>query len=328
MNTDPHDLPDWRLLDAWLAGSATPAEKAEVEAWMRQDSRNAVFVRELEAAIRQPAPATDLDRAWKATMEKAKAREGERVMVLKRVRPARFAPALAAGIVMVAALGVLLTRSPRTIEVATAAGQQVTRALEDGSRVTLNANSRLRYPRHFGNDRQVELEGEGFFEVTHDAARPFHVRAGSGIVTDLGTRFVVRAYRDMAGLRVGVSEGSVSLRHEQARDSVILTEGMVGRLDGSGVAVVDRATDLRVLYAWTNGSLIFSATPLPEVAAELARRFAVVVRVDDSLSARRLTGAFQRETLEQILGAMDVSLGIRHDRAGDTVRLRPAGAPR
>ena len=95
MNTDPRDLPDWRLLDAWLAGSATPAERAEVEAWMRHNARNAVFVRELEAAIRQPVPATDLDRAWKATMEKARAREAERVIVLKRVRPAWFAPALA-----------------------------------------------------------------------------------------------------------------------------------------------------------------------------------------------------------------------------------------
>jgi transmembrane sensor len=320
MSENPRDLSDWRLLDAWLAGSATPAERAAIESWMAVDPRNAEFVRGLEAAIRQPAVAVDVDRAWEATRR--------RMVPPRHSAILRFAPAIAAGIVIVAALGVWASRVPRTIDVATGAGEQRTLVLDDGSRITLNASSRLRHPGHFGTVRQVELIGEALFEVRHDEARPFEVHSRGAVVTDLGTRFVVRAYPDLADVRVGVSEGSVSLRHERARDSVVLQAGMAGRLDSTGVASIDRGGDGRAIAAWTDGSMVFSAAPLKEVAGDLERRFGVVIRVDDSLAARRLTATFRRETLDQVLGALDVSLGLRHDRLGDTIRIRPPASPR
>ena len=81
----------------------------------------------------------------------------------------------------------------------------------------LNAESRLRYPADFGaTARDVELVGEGYFEVVHDSTRPFRVHAGGSVTEDLGTHFVVRAYPELRHVDVAVTEGLVSLHREGA----------------------------------------------------------------------------------------------------------------
>ena len=327
----PRDLPDWRLLDAWLAGTASPAERAVVEQWMAEDARNAEFARSLQSAFRVTESAgTDVDRGWEATRRLMAHSRPAVVEIRSRRSFMRFAPAIAATIVVAVGLGVFAARNraPRMIEFVTAAGQRETRVLEDGTSITLNARSRLRYPSRFAGTRDVELDGEALFVVAHDAARPFRVLSQGGVATDLGTRFVVRGYDDLDRLEVGVTEGRVSLRRESGIDSVLLDAGMVGRLDRSGIVAVDRVRDLRALTAWTEGHLTFSATPLKEVAGEIGRRFGVVVRIDESLASRRLSASFQDETLDQVLGAIDVSLGLSHARQGDTVRVMPRAVAR
>lgn len=316
-SSDRPDMPDWRLLDAWLAGSATPAERAEVERWMAVDPRNASMMQSLKAGLSDDVPRPDVDRAWAATRERMHEGAASRRSSLRwRV---------AAAIVAVVGLGALALRasSARMVEIVTTAGAREGHVLPDGSRVTLNAASRLRYsPRRFNGARDVQLEGEALFEVAHDTARPFRVLSRGGVATDLGTRFVVRGYPELDHLVVGVTEGRVSLRHENGADSVVLDPGMVGRLPASGAPSVDTAGNADRLTAWTTGALSFTAAPIGEVAAELSRHYGISVRVDSALASRRLTASFQQESADQVLGVIAVGLGIRYERQGDTVVLR------
>jgi transmembrane sensor len=206
-------------------------------------------------------------------------------------------------------------------------GERTTATLADGSRVILNAGSTLRYSADIERgSRDVYLDGEGYFEVTHDAGRPFRVHARHGVAHDLGTRFSVRAYPELARVEVVVAEGRVSLRRDQpaASDSVILAPGQLGRLDQSGPPSVV-SVDTAAFIGWTGGSLVLEGLTLDEVLPQLQRRFDVEIRITDrALASRRVFARFRDESLTQVLDALSLALGARYERSGRVVTLHSA----
>ena len=222
--------------------------------------------------------------------------------------------------------GVVAGDGPMEV-VATARGQRATLRLADGTRVTLAAASTLRYPDEFaGRAREVHLEGEAHFDVAHDDDAPFVVRAGGAVAEDLGTAFVVRAYPGDSSVRVVVTSGKVALRAASAapRQARVLEPGDLGRQGASGAATVERV-DTAAYVAWMRGGLVFDATPLPEVLAQIERWYDVELQLADTvLRARRFTGAFaEGATLGSILETMSPPLDVRYERRGRLVVLFP-----
>lgn len=221
---------------------------------------------------------------------------------------------------------------PVARDYATARGQLMKVRLPDGTRVTLGAASRLHYAEGGGIDtREVRLEGEAVFDVAHDARHPFVVRAGGAVARDIGTTFAVRAYPGDSAASVVVAAGRVSLsaagagagegEGEGSRRARVLGAGELGRVARGGVPVVRQVNAARYL-AWTEGRLEFDEAPLRDVAAQLARWYDVdIVLADSALGDRRFTGAFQGETVEQVLEALAPPLHARFERRGRTVVL-------
>src|SRR4029078_6001494 len=115
---------------------------------------------------------------------------------------------------------------------ATANGQRDSVRLDDGTRVVLAPESRLTVAMGYGDKvREVELTGEAYFDVHHDAARPFVVHAGGADIRDLGTTFTVRSTADQ-GVRVAVTSGSVSFAASKAAPNaaIVLQPGDAGTL--------------------------------------------------------------------------------------------------
>jgi transmembrane sensor len=219
--------------------------------------------------------------------------------------------------------------SPEAVvsEIVAAPAQQTRATLSDGTRIVLNAGSRLRYPATFGaSARDVELEGEGYFEVVHDSAQPFRVHARGSVTEDLGTRFVVRAYPELRHVEVAVAEGRVALHHDgDARASSTLMAGQRGRVEPDGsVSVVDDA-DVERWLEWTRGGLVLDGITLGEAATEIGRRFAVRIDVADSaLAVKRVSARFRDEPLPRVLDGVSAALGMRWTRDGDRVRFEEA----
>jgi transmembrane sensor len=223
-------------------------------------------------------------------------------------------------------------RTPRVAEVARVAqtvrgGRQELR-LADGTRVVLGPASTLRYPAEFGTGpRDVELTGEGYFEVVHDAAHPFRVRAGHAAAEDIGTAFSVRAYPEDSAVRVVVAEGSVALGAAAAgaAPAVPLTPGQLGSLArGSAVPTV-RRVNVAAYLGWMEGRLAFDETPLAEVVAQLGRWYDAPFRIaDPALASRTLTASFTSEPLADVLAALAPVLDVRFDRVADTIVVRAA----
>ena len=209
------------------------------------------------------------------------------------------------------------------VERVAANGQRTVVALDDGSRVTLNGGSRLRYTVGARNrDRDVYLEGEGFFDVRHDASRAFNVHAGRAVIRDIGTQFNVRAYAGAPAVEVVVTEGIVMLASESSSGPGLqLGRGEGGKLDTNGVAAKMSSVSMGRSIGWTLGEIVFENTPLSDAALELERRYGVRVDVDSSLAKRPVAAHFHGESIDQILDAISVALDARYQRNGSTYTI-------
>jgi ferric-dicitrate binding protein FerR (iron transport regulator) len=333
---------DRELLDRYLSGDVSPEEGARVEAWLAEDPERWAQFATLRDQIAQAALS-------ESAVEEAKAEvwarlEGE-VGRVKEVGPGararrsrgpawkfalstgrpwltsgQLAAALIVAVIGGSALGVLLLRSRPSAPAqamriaATPPGQRAIFRLPDGTQVVLGVASALRYPAAFRNgSREISLKGEAYFEVVHDPRRPFVVRAADLVAQDLGTEFTVRAYPEDAGARVVVREGRVAIRAAARATGAperVVAPGQLGRLGGGGEPIVEPA-DTAAYFAWTEGRLVFTNTPLREAVRQIERWRDVEIHLSSSdIGERRFTTSFGDESTPAILEVIGTGLGL------------------
>ncbi|HEX2780288.1 MAG TPA: FecR domain-containing protein [Gemmatimonadaceae bacterium] len=343
-NFDPTAEPfDWDAVARYLAGESNPDEARAVRLWLDARPERAELVGALGRSFDRLAAGDSSDIDVERALASVHARMNEPALAVERGGAPRFAPRMrpatplwrrpaswlaAAAAVAIVAVGVARTRSgaadstpaPAAAAYTTATGARDSLRLPDGTRVVLGPASRLTVAAGYGTTRrEVALVGEGYFDVVHDAAHPFVVRAGAAAIEDIGTAFTVRA--DSAStVRVAVTTGRVRLsRAEGGESGVILEAGEVATLDTASRVVREATTADREL-AWTRGRLVFRDAPLSQVAADLRRWYGLELRIaDPALLGRHLTATFEKETPEQVLDVVGGALGVRLVRQGDVV---------
>ena len=210
--------------------------------------------------------------------------------------------------------------------IATDYGEVRSVVLDDGSRVTLNANSRLQIPRlHLGtSSRDVFLQGEAEFAIVHTASHnPFKVHTADDVdVIVLGTEFTVNTRRN--NTRVVLNRGKVQVRYpapDQIKtlmmkpgDWVTLTPNEQPK---RGRQPVDQATGA----GWKNYQYTFRNTPLPEIAALISDNFGLTVQFDDALTKRNVTGTFHAQSADELLQALVELFEFNMIRQGNTIKL-------
>lgn len=199
----------------------------------------------------------------------------------------------------------------------TAAGEQREVTLTDGSRVFLAGDSAVRI--EFSDAfRDVQLlRGEAYFEVTHNADRPFRVTLGDSRVRVLGTGFEVHRERD--GLTVAVRHGKVALQAKlDARGEQTLTAGDRAQLAaGAGEAQIDRVP-VASIAAWRDGMLAFRNQPLGALVDELSQYRAAPIRLgDERLAQKPISGNVRLARPDDFLAALPVLLDVRVQRKAD-----------
>ena len=343
--TTPHMThpQDWHLIDRYLAGEASADEIAAVEARRLQDPAWAQTIELLRTEFPPRQTAThDADLAWARFRTRVDTTRASSPRITTPATPAtpwlRIAATIVITVGSLATWRLVSARRNATAGIApnaatafandirTPNGTRQTITLGDGSQVTLNAGSRLRWTDPGTGPRDVYLDGEAYFSVTHDAARPFRVHARGALAHDLGTRFTVRAYPESPHVEVVVTEGSVSLRHDQpaGSDSAVLSVGQLGRIGISGPPTAESNVALERWTGWTGGSLILDGLTLADAIPQLERWYDVEIAVSDSiLATRRISSRFHGETLPQVLDALTLALGARWQQSGRAVTLLP-----
>ncbi len=193
--------------------------------------------------------------------------------------------------------------------------------LEDGSSVWLNADSRLRFPSAFGGEqRRVYLEGEAYFEVEPDSARPFIVETAGQTVTVTGTAFNIYAYPGEAGTYTTLLSGGVELNYGDR--SVTLRPGQQARLTNEGMSIVEVKTD--DVTMWKDGIFLFSDTTLENVFVRLARWYDIDFVFDDPAAAHEvLMGNLPvYDEIDPLLNIIEMMGKVAVDREGRIVHIK------
>ncbi|MDZ7694013.1 MAG: FecR domain-containing protein [Balneolaceae bacterium] len=206
-------------------------------------------------------------------------------------------------------------------EITTERGQRTTVRLSDGTRIHLNAESKLVVPQDYmQNDRIVRLHGEAFFEVTSNKDKPFVVQTDRSITRVLGTKFNVTAYPDQKEVQVVVDEGRVVLGSEKdvQAPEVQLTRSQRGTINGNGEIIASHVSDVGRYLDWSRGKLTFQDAPLEDVEKRLERWYDIEVIFDKGISTenRRLTGSFKDISMTNVLNSIALSLELNYKEEG------------
>ena len=196
------------------------------------------------------------------------------------------------------------------IEVVVPLGSQAQMRLPDGTLVTLNAGSRMTYAQDFGVDnREVELQGEGYFEVAHNEEIPFYVRSKSLQVKVLGTKFNFRDYPEDRQVIVSLLEGKVALHNQirQEAECFLMPDERVVLDKSDGRMKIESTKRTKADAGWKQGILSFDEVLLPEVIQTLERSYDVQITLKtDSLADYRFYGTFNRTSqgIKDVLEAL------------------------
>ena len=220
----------------------------------------------------------------------------------------------------------LWTDRPRTY--ATQVGEQRMIVLADGSRVWLDTNSQIEVRLHRAK-REVDLaQGQALFQVAHDAAHPFTVRAGNAEVRAIGTRFDVR--REGSAVQVLLIEGVVAVRRTADGSTWRLGANQKLLLPPHGAAAAVTADTARAA-SWTTGRLTFEDTPLGDALAEVNRYSPhKLVLSDPILAQERVSGVFEAGDTRAFAAAMSELYSLRQESGANgeiVLRARTAPAP-
>ncbi|MDP9078896.1 MAG: FecR family protein [Bacteroidota bacterium] len=168
--------------------------------------------------------------------------------------------------------------------------------LSDGTNVWLNAASSIRYPTVFsGKERVVEITGEAYFEVNHNAKMPFKVMANGNLIEDIGTHFNVNSYTDESSLKTTLLEGSVKIY--SGENSIVLVPGEQSQIrkDITGITVIHNA-DLKEAIGWKDGVFRFHDTEISEVMRQISRWYAIEIKYQGNLKNKKFSGEILRES--------------------------------
>ena len=179
--------------------------------------------------------------------------------------------------------------------------------LADGTQVWLNAESRLKYPSRFtGEQRVVELEGEGYFKVMPDTKRPFIVKSGNITTEVLGTEFNVRTYVSDDS-HVTLLKGSVKVKDVSSSSEVVIRPGEDAHLQGDGTFDV-REVDTDNYYLWTEGYFYFDNETVVEIMRELGRWYNIRVEFENpqAMNYRLHFLAERDQKIEEVLQLLNM----------------------
>ena len=303
------------LLFRYCEGKLSGDERKHVEEWVSASKENeelAKAVHELywAADTLSVMDKVDADKALKKAKGKLVRRKFKTVFLwAERAAAIMFIPLLSAYLLQIKNSDVA---EARMMEIRTNPGMTTAFVLPDGTNVSLNSGSVLRYPEFFSEDkREVELIGEAFFDVTKDPNKRFVVKTtGDERVEVLGTSFNMEAFPGDSILSTTLLEGKVRFVSDAGSVQMNPGEKLVYNNKTSKAKLTK--TNGEAETAWKYGKIIFDNTPFNEVLRMLSKRFNVdFVVKNEKYRKDSFTGTFSTQRLEQVLDVFSISSKIK-----------------
>lgn len=325
-----------QLIARKLSGEASPEEIKELDSHLREYPEDAYLLSLLADYWPTPiSPVADEDADSEAHFRHildaaaSETQEAEPVRSHYNISRILAAAAVFAGLIFFSWLYVKQFRGQNSlsnIETIVKPGAKSRLLLPDGSVVWLNSGSRISYPANFTDSlREVELEGEAYFDIAKDAGRPFIVHTRDINIRVLGTAFNVKCYPDdnkteatlIRGLvqvsKTGDGHQEVLLLHPHEKIVVNRAPESVSPVANNNMIVKhlkqSAADTSMVETAWVYNKLVFDGEDFREIAAEMERWYNVKIIINDStVAGYRFHAKFENESITDVLSALQLSL--------------------
>ena len=199
--------------------------------------------------------------------------------------------------------------------------------LSDGSKVTLNAGSSLKYPTSFSTyeKRQVYLKGEAYFEVTKHPENQFVVTTEDLNVTVYGTSFNVTSYPEDAKTTTVLVEGSVAispLGDASPNKSIYLEPGQRALYAKTSKTIDLKSVKTALYTSWLKGKIVFEHMPFSGIIKKLERHYDVtIINNNKALDSEKFTASFDDESIEQVLNSFKTNFNFNYTIKNNTITL-------
>ena len=360
------------LIAAYLLGIIDHGGMKRLIAWIHLSEDNKQLFNQFNdiwqsAASEKGFEKTDLQKQWLDVLSKI--RQKQKPVSRKMDTPGFYDTlkrilGVAAAILMIFGAGMFVQNHRKSyveefpaeyVEMTAPIGSRAHVVLTDGSKVWLNAGTKLRYSTRFGKkDRNIDLTGEAYFSVAKRADLPFVIQAADIKITALGTAFNVKAYAEEGQVETSLESGSVKIERVGKTDGIpdqpiILQPNekvallayvsksqekdnkkeVVSTLETQtppttivpGV-VVEKIEDMRVSTSWKDSNWVIRSESMKSLAVKLSRRYDVnFVFRDEDLEKYKFSTTLRDETLEQVLNMIQFSAPIKYKIQEKTVFL-------
>lgn len=312
------------LITKFLSNEASIAETKQLQEWRNSSDLNEKEFKAIEklwniSNIKQGNELINIDSEWNILQNKISPK-GKTITL-------RTLTSIAASIALFILLSVYAYKYTQTVSTSTTSAEILAKELPDGSKVSLNANSKIKYNKHFGEkNRMILLQGEGFFDVTKNKKLPFKIETDIAYIEVVGTEFNVNAYKSNSEVKVTVTEGTVWIyAKKESKDTLMVNAGETGIFRKStNTAEKIGEIDLNDL-GWETKSFDFNDTALKEVCEKLSNAYHVVFELDPKVEHCIITVSFDQKELGTILKLLKNTLNLRIGKKGDAIYITGEG---
>lgn len=359
-----------KLIAAYLSGSIQSDEMQHLICWIQSSESNKRLFNQMNdiwqaTASEKKFSKTDVQKHWEEVLKKIQKKPSRKtnqyVYMPPLYRQIKRVLGIAAVIAVIFGAGMLVqnmrsvpeknfSETVEYIEVTAPAGSRAHIVLADGSKIWLNAGTKLQYSNQFGKrDRNIKLTGEAYFSVAKRADLPFVIKAADIVITALGTVFNVKAYAEEGYVETSLESGSVKIERimetsdgkenwqrpivlqsnekvslvayaqpieETGKEEKTVPEKQeIAQFDQNHVAepVIEKLEDIRVSTSWKDSNWVIRDESMKSLAVKLGRRYDVnFVFRDKELEKYKFSTTLRDETLEQVLNMIQMAAPIKY----------------
>jgi ferric-dicitrate binding protein FerR (iron transport regulator) len=321
---------DEQIMIRYLQNTCTPEEKNEFEAWLQASEENRIQFYETKvlwyaSRIEFFGSGEQLDKARATLNANIEQHSQPRVQKIN-MRWVKYA-AIFIGVAAMTWLFLPLTKeagSKLTMITESVSHTDSSKlvVLNDGTKVWLNSNSKIIYPNQFyGGKRMVQLEGEAYFDVTHDPAHPFIIQTSTIHIKVLGTAFNVQAWSKEKGAEAILVRGKIAISDSLGKDLAVMAPGQMAHFAHNKLTVQQVNPDLYT--NWRYGNITLSAANLRTIANKLSALYQVEVAIDPSITdATRYNFTFsKRKQVTEVMNMLCFIAPVQYRLQGKNILI-------
>lgn len=307
---------EWQLISNFIAGECSDVERLKVEEMMKLNEASKLEIEYLQKIWDTRTKENLVDqtqKSWNDVLAEIESTsDSNRIFKSITIYPIAKQLLKVVAVLVIIISGYftaqqfgIFDRKVQTViswnEKTTKMGEKWIVSLSDGSRIILNADSKVKYPAHFSNNlREVYLEGEAYFEIQHDSTRPFIVHSDKLTTKVLGTKFNVSAFPNEKEISVSLIEGKVEVAKKEAdseeRIVILKPQQQLVYNKVKEISSFDQF-DEQTTVGWKDNILKFDNEPLEKVFVELERAFGVKFELTDkSFNRKKITANFKNDS--------------------------------